>query len=138
VHFLQPLTRTNIALKSWGLSLSYALQLGMRHPFMLDDSEIDFEQEGPWSFADPNLHLVSISFIASELGGTGYLLRIAAQFHLVARRSLKELEHGNCETSCYRCLKSYENQLLPRVLILAARNRYTRGVSQHVSGTGPT
>ena len=53
VYFLPPLTRTNIALKSWGLSLGYALQLGMRHAFMLDDSEIDFELEGPWTFGDP-------------------------------------------------------------------------------------
>ena len=96
--------------KSWGLSLGYSLLLGMRHVFMLADGEIDFELEGPWSAGDPNLQLVSLTFIDPSLGGTGYLRKIAEQFHLVAQRSIIELDHPICETACYRCLKAYQNQ----------------------------
>jgi Helicase conserved C-terminal domain/Domain of unknown function (DUF1998) len=96
--------------KSWGLSLGYALQMGMRHAFMLDDSEVNFELEGPWPAGDPNLMLISLSFIDPTLGGTGYLQRIAEEFQVVAQRSIDQLNHFGCETACYRCLKSYQNQ----------------------------
>jgi hypothetical protein len=96
--------------RSWGLSLGYALQLGMRHTFMLDEGEIDFELEGLWSSGDPNLKLMALSFIDASLGGTGYLRRIADAFHLVAHRSIQRLDHAGCETACYRCLKTYQNQ----------------------------
>lgn len=94
----------------WGLSLGYSLLVGMRHVFMLGEGEIDFELEGPWNTGDPNLQLVSLSFIDPTLGGTGYLRKIADQFHLVAQRSIAELDHANCDSACYRCLKSYQNQ----------------------------
>lgn len=102
--------------KSWGLSLGYALQLGMRHTFMLDDGEIDFELEGPWSTGDPNLKLISLSFIDASIGGTGYLKRIADSFDIVAQRSIEQLAHPGCETACYRCLKSYQNQRFHELL----------------------
>jgi replicative superfamily II helicase/very-short-patch-repair endonuclease len=105
-----PVADDDSEFKSWGLSLGYALQLGMRHAFMLDDSEIDFELEGPWPAGDPNLKLMSLSFVDPTLGGTGYLRRIADEFHLVAQRSIEQLDHSGCETACYRCLKAYDNQ----------------------------
>jgi len=40
----------------------------------------------------------------------GYLPRIAEQFHAVAARAIGHLDHPDCETACYRCLKSYYNQ----------------------------
>ena len=42
-----------------------------------------------------------------SLGGSGYLPRIAEQFHAVAARAIEHLDHSDCETACYRCLKSY-------------------------------
>jgi hypothetical protein len=97
---------------SWGLTLGYTLRIGMRHLYMLDGSEIDFELEGPWPTADgeSRLDCVSLTFIDPSLGGTGYLDRAAEDFHLVARRALDHLDHPDCETACYRCLKSYTNQ----------------------------
>jgi hypothetical protein len=44
------------------------------------------------------------------VGGSGYIARIAREFNLVAQRALQHLNHPNCETACYRCLKSYQNQ----------------------------
>lgn len=99
-------------LQSWGLSLGYALKAGMQHQYMLDGSEIDFEFEGPWQVEDKDkrYHLVSLTFIDPSLGGSGYLRRIANEFHLVAKRANEHLQHPRCETACYRCLKSYQNQ----------------------------
>src|SRR5579859_7211784 len=93
----------DIGLKSWGLTLGYSLRLGMRHLFMLDGAEIEFELEGPWPTGDPTFELISLSFIDPTLGGTGYLRRIAEQFHLVAQRAIDHLDHPRCETACYRC-----------------------------------
>lgn len=75
---------------SWGLSLGYALLNGM-----LDTSELDFEFEGPWNtdaMGTPAATL-SLAFIDPSLGGSGYLERLAEQFHLVAGRALEHLDH---------------------------------------------
>jgi hypothetical protein len=79
---------------------------------MLDGPEIAFEMEGPWRLNpnDPNLNYVALAFIDPSVGGTGYLQRIAEQFHLVAAAAIDHLEHPGCETACYRCLKEYSNQ----------------------------
>ena len=99
--------------EQWGLSLGYALRIGMRHHFMLDGAEIDFEMEGPWKTTigeSGDVRLVSLSFIDPSIGGTGYLRKAAEEFHLVARRAIGHLDHPDCMTACYRCLKSYANQ----------------------------
>ena len=99
-------------LQSWGLSLGYALKAGMQHLYMLDSSEIDFEFEGTWQLSSKgkNYNMISLTFIDPSLGGSGYLPRIAIDFHQVAKRAIAHLDHPNCETACYRCLKSYQNQ----------------------------
>jgi hypothetical protein len=86
--------------------------------YMLDGSEIDFELEGPWDTgeSESRLGLVALTFIGPSLGGTGYLDRAAEDFHWVARCALEHLEHANCDTACYRCLKSYANQRFHEVL----------------------
>ena len=98
--------------ESWGLSLGYALLNGMQHHFMLGANEIDFELEGPWARGedDRRHNLLSVALIDPSLGGSGYLRRIAEDFHLVAQRAIEHLDHEDCETSCYRCLKTYYNQ----------------------------
>lgn len=98
--------------KSWGLSLGYALRTGMRQFYMLDGSEVEFELEGPWTrkIDGQELHYVSLSFIDSSLGGTGYLAKAASEFDQVAKRAIQHLQHEGCQTACYRCLKTYANQ----------------------------
>jgi hypothetical protein len=44
------------------------------------------------------------------VGGSGYLERVAAELNVVAEHALQHLQHPDCETACYRCLKSYGNQ----------------------------
>lgn len=97
--------------KVWGLSLGFALRMGMRHVYMLDGPEIDFELEGPWPVLDgAGGRRMALSFIDPSLGGSGYMQRIAGELHLVAARALQHLAHPRCQTACYRCLKSYQNQ----------------------------
>jgi MrfA Zn-binding domain len=94
--------------KTWGYSLGYSLLIGMQRLYMIDATELEFELEGPWKL-DTHLQ-VALAFIDPSLGGTGYLRRIADEFNEVAKTAIEHLDHPNCESACYRCLKSYRNQ----------------------------
>ncbi|MFY0576322.1 Zn-binding domain-containing protein [Cystobacter fuscus] len=96
----------------WGQSLGYALRTGMRHLYMLDGPEIEFVLEPMWkSMEGGSQHQEgALTFIDPAVGGSGFLERATRELHLVARRALEHLEHPDCETACYRCLKSYQNQ----------------------------
>jgi hypothetical protein len=98
--------------ESWGLSLGYSLLNGMQQHFMLSQNEIDFELEGTWKAGkeDDQYQLLSLAFIDPNMGGSGYLQRIGEELHLVARRAIEHLDHVGCDTACYRCLKTYQNQ----------------------------
>lgn len=98
--------------KNWGLSLGFALRIGMRHFYMLDGSEIEFELEGPWEVKldGQSLQYVALSFIDPSVGGTGYLAKTGSDFDGIARRAIEHLRHDGCESACYRCLKTYANQ----------------------------
>ncbi len=100
------------ALDEWQHSLGAALRIGIRHHLLLDGSEIEFEPEGPWQESQDagSFQRVSLTFVDPSVGGSGYIARIAREFNLIAQRALEHLNHPNCETACYRCLKSYQNQ----------------------------
>lgn len=110
------LTRPEI--EPWGRSLAYALHTGLCQHYMLDGAEIGIDLEGPWPdrAGQSGLGLVALSFIDHSLGGAGYLPRAVGDFDRVAQRAIQHLEHANCETACYRCLKSYTNQRHHEVL----------------------
>lgn len=114
LRLLIPVPQSIKHLQSWGLSLGYALRTGMRQLYMLDGPEIEFELEGPWKVGNDEAQheheIVALAFIDPSLGGTGYLRRIAEEFHRVAHRAIEHLTHSGCEDACYRCLKSYQNQ----------------------------
>jgi hypothetical protein len=99
-------------IEPWGLTLGYALLSGIQHHFMLGSGEMDFELEGPWDTGETSARygMVSLAFIDPSLGGSGYLERVAENFHHVAARAIDHLDHRDCQTACYRCLKSYYNQ----------------------------
>lgn len=95
----------------WGYSLGYALWMGMRHLFMLDGSELEFELEPMCKMSAPAPHVKGVlTFIDTAVGGSGFLERAAEQFHQVAAHAIEHLDHADCESACYRCLKSYNNQ----------------------------
>jgi hypothetical protein len=85
---------------------------GIQHHFMLGSGEVDFELEGPWNTGEAagRYGMVSLAFIDPSLGGSGYLERLAENLHHLASRAIDHLDHRDCETACYRCLKSYYNQ----------------------------
>lgn len=100
------------ALEEWAYSLGSAIRTGIRQHFLLDGPEIEFEPEGPWQESGDagSFQRMSLTFVDPSIGGSGYIPRIAREFHLVAVRAIRHLDHPNCETACYRCLKSYQNQ----------------------------
>ncbi len=100
------------ALAEWVHSLGAAIRTGIRQHFVMDGSEIEFEPEGPWieTCDVGSFQRMSLTFVDPSIGGSGYIPRIAREFHHVAARAIKHLDHSNCDTACYRCLKSYQNQ----------------------------
>jgi hypothetical protein len=100
------------AIRAWGHSLGEALMAGVQHLFMIDDNELLFDLEGPWSRSINGKQgtFVSITLTDPTVGGSGYLERVASELSLVAKHALQHLDHPDCETACYRCLKSYRNQ----------------------------
>ncbi len=79
---------------------------------MMSTADLDFELEGPWNTGASTARYgkLSLAFIDPNLGGSGYLVRVAENFHRVAERAMEHLDHPDCQTACYRCLKSYYNQ----------------------------
>lgn len=59
---------------------------------------------------DDEYRQIALAFIDPNLGGSGYLPRIAAKFNAVASAARDHLDHPNSQTACYRCLKKYDNQ----------------------------
>jgi hypothetical protein len=100
------------AILAWGRSLGEALMAGVQHAYMIDDDELAFDLEGPWSrSADgQQANYLSLTFTDPTVGGSGYLARIASELNIVAEHALQHLDHPDCETACYRCLKAYGNQ----------------------------
>jgi hypothetical protein len=80
--------------------------------FALSDNDLDFEFEGAWdvNIGGQQCRQVVLTFVDPNLGGSGYLPRIAEAFHHVARTAADHLDHEGCEIACYRCLKAYGNQ----------------------------
>lgn len=107
-----PLGIDQTAYQGWGLSLGYSLRSGMRLLYMLDGPEIEFHLELPWEMNRDGRKWKrgALTFIDAAVGGSGFLDRAAKEMHLVAARALEHLDHANCDSACYRCLKSYQNQ----------------------------
>ncbi|MBI4864240.1 MAG: DUF1998 domain-containing protein, partial [Candidatus Riflebacteria bacterium] len=104
--------------RRWGFSLGYSLRAGFRHLYMLDGPELEFELEPMWILSgdDGRRKVGSLTFIDGAVGGSGFLERAARELHLVAARSLDHLDHQDCHSACYRCLKSYQNQRIHEFL----------------------
>lgn len=96
----------------WGYSLGYALRTGMRQLYMLDGPEVEFSLEPAWRVDQNGILRLrgALTFLDPALGGSGFLDRAARELNLVAARAIGHLDHADCESACYRCLKSYNNQ----------------------------
>jgi hypothetical protein len=109
---------TDEAYRAWGNSLGYALRSGLRLLYMLDGAEIGFELEPAYTRTDDrgDHRVGTLTFIDAAVGGSGFLDRAATELDKVAQAAIEHLDHPNCETACYRCLKSYQNQRLHTLL----------------------
>lgn len=96
----------------WGYSLGFALLTGLRQLYMLDGPEIDFELEPlrKERRSGESRKFGALTFIDAAVGGSGFLERCVDDMHRVAERAIDHLDHPNCESACYRCLKTYTNQ----------------------------
>lgn len=103
---------------AWARSLGESLFAGLCHAFMIDDDELSFDVEGPWTREAGGAEgtFVSLTFTDPTVGGSGYLERIGGDLHIVAQHALAHLQHDGCETACYRCLKAYRNQRFHTIL----------------------
>ncbi len=99
-------------LDRWALTLGYALLAGAERHFALATGDLDMIWEGirKRQFGDQSYNEGILTFIDPNIGGSGYLEKMAEEFHQVAAAALFHLDHDDCESACYRCLKSYTNQ----------------------------
>lgn len=99
-------------LEIWALTLGYALLAGAERHFALASGDLDVLWEGLRQ-RQSRYHAYNegiITFIDPNIGGSGYLEKMAKEFDAVASTALRHLEHDDCESACYRCLKTYTNQ----------------------------
>lgn len=128
---------------AWGQSLGAALETGIKQLYMLDGREIDFVLEDMWEVIEDGVRRRrgALTFMDAAVGGSGFLDRASAELHLVAARALDHLDHADCDTACYRCLKSYSNQrfhkdlswprVMPDLELLASDPPRSLPVSDH-------
>jgi very-short-patch-repair endonuclease len=100
-------------LQAWAWTLGYSLLAGAERLFALSSRDFEVEFEGVRVQGAANggiLRQGIITFIDPNLGGSGYLERFAERLPEVAAAGIRHLDHEGCDTACYRCLKSYDNQ----------------------------
>lgn len=108
-----PLDYDDETYERWGYTLGYSLRTGLRQLYMLDGTEVELNTEPMWRVTTDTgkWKRGALTFIDAAIGGSGFLDRAARELHLVAARAVDHLKHGeDCNSACYRCLKSYQNQ----------------------------
>jgi len=105
-------------LDRWAVTLSEALLVGAQKYFALspEDLTVLWERTHAVKVGDKTIQQGVITFIDPNIGGSGYLLKMATELDRVAVAALEHLDHEGCDTACYRCLKTYQNQRLHRLL----------------------
>lgn len=105
-------------LKRWAVTLGEALLVGAQRYFALSPNDLSVLWEGTHEVKVGNVTTQQgvITFIDPNVGGSGYLRKLAVELDQVARVALDHLDHEGCDTACYRCLKTYQNQRLHRLL----------------------
>lgn len=100
------------ALTSWAVTLGEALLAGAERYFALSPDDLDALWEGTHEVkvGETATRQGVLTFIDPNIGGSGYLRKLAEELPQVARAALEHLDHEGCDTACYRCLKTYLNQ----------------------------
>jgi hypothetical protein len=72
---------------------------------------------------------VDILRIDRVIGGSGILQRLVQNFPKVAQAALQHLEGHDCPNSCYRCLRSFRNPYVHKVLDWRQTVSYLRALT---------
>jgi ATP-dependent helicase YprA (DUF1998 family) len=88
------------------------LAAGAQRHFALSPDELGVLWEGAHTVQrdDKSVQQAEIPHLDYSIGGSGYLRKLFHKLDDVTRQALNHLLHENCETACYRCLKTYQNQ----------------------------
>jgi Lhr-like helicase len=99
----------------WAWSVGAALQQGAIRRFALDPDDLtvsvlmsEEDKENPSAG--------EVLLIDEVIGGSGVISEIVQNFAEVARAALEHLADHDCESSCYRCLRTYRNARYARHL----------------------
>jgi hypothetical protein len=105
-------------LKRWAVTLGESLLVGAQRHFALSPADLSVLWEGTHDVKVGNATMRQgvLTFIDPNVGGSGYLRKLAVELNQVAVAALEHLDHEGCDTACYRCLKTYQNQRLHRFL----------------------
>jgi len=99
---------------AWAWSFGAAVMQGAIRHFGLDEDDLDAvvltrrTQSGE--------EVVELAWVDTVLGGSGILREMAAAIPAVASAAVRHLEGHDCPRSCYRCLRTYRNQRVHRLL----------------------
>jgi ATP-dependent helicase YprA (DUF1998 family) len=96
----------------WAWTLGYALLSGARRHLALADNDLDVLFEGARDVkrGERTFTQMVLTFVDPNIGGSGYLRRFVEELPEIALATLQHLDHPDCDSACYRCLKSYRNQ----------------------------
>jgi hypothetical protein len=103
---------------AWAWSFAYAIVEGASRVFEIDGEDLEplvltrrVEGEGESREA-----VMEIAWVDRTIGGSDILENVAARFPDVAAAAVRHLEGHDCAKACYRCLMTYRNQRVHRLL----------------------
>lgn len=79
---------------------------------------------------DSHREALDILWIDRVVGGSGILQRLVHSFPRVAEAALQHLDGHDCPNSCYRCLRSFRNQPVHKVLDWRQTITYLRALTR--------
>jgi len=99
----------------WAWSVGAALLQGAVRHFALDPDDLSVYVLSS-SNDDENPSAFEVLLIDEVIGGSGIIPEIVQNFASVARAALEHLSDHDCDTACYRCLRTYRNARYARFL----------------------
>ena len=117
---------------AWAWSFVYAVIQGAIRLFEVDENDLEvFVLTKNVRDADGGSHreVLDILWIDRVIGGSGILQRLVENFPKVAEAALRHLDGHDCPTSCYRCLRSFRNQPVHKVLDWRQTISYLRALT---------
>jgi hypothetical protein len=113
----------------WAWSIGHALLQGARRHFELNDDDLDVLVQTRRD-VDRTTRASEILWVDAVLGGSGVIESFVREFPRVAQAAVRHLEGHDCQTSCYRCLRTYRNQRVHGILNWRLALPYLRAAAE--------